>query len=302
MLMITICRYGEIFLKGNNRSEFERVLMKNIYLFMKKHGVMGTVYRLRNRILIDSEQRCDFLRFVFGIVSFSSSICVDAALSAISTAALSLLEERSFTTFAVAGQRLTKDASFTSRDINMFVGDAICATFGVRVCLGNPDIRVGVEIIDKYAYVFVDNISGPGGLPVGVSGRVAIYFDRAEAEAAALLMLKRGCDVVGLGIQKPELLMLSDYLPVPFSFSSASGLSDVCSWCAKNCIPLALGVHELEDISLNSDFSIPFFYPLIGLDKQVICDILYHQICTFRRNKEHEHLYRTHVGKEKHTL
>ena len=59
--MVLIARYGEIFLKGKNRKDFEVKLAQNI-----KKMFDVRVFRKRNRLLVEGEAD---LRRVFGLIS-----------------------------------------------------------------------------------------------------------------------------------------------------------------------------------------------------------------------------------------
>ncbi|MBW2963615.1 tRNA 4-thiouridine(8) synthase ThiI, partial [Candidatus Woesearchaeota archaeon] len=64
--MVLIARYGEIFLKGKNRLDFEKKLVGNI-----KKMFDVKVLRKRNRLLV--EEGVD-LRRVFGLISYSPAV------------------------------------------------------------------------------------------------------------------------------------------------------------------------------------------------------------------------------------
>jgi len=242
--MTIICRYGEIFLKGLNRPQFERALVTQI----KRKLGSGTVRSVRNRIFVDG---CDAqkLQTVFGLSSLSSAIAVPIELDEIAKAALSLLLERKFTTFCIAAQRITKTGGYSSAELNIAIGDAIRKATNGTVNLDNPDVTIGIEIINDTAYVFTERLTGPGGLPVGVSGMVTVWMDDPYAELAALLMCKRGCTVRGAGTVQRKFPILSnyisdfDYVAAPFeSFS-----------------PIVRGTLAPEG------FNIAELYPLIGM-------------------------------------
>jgi thiamine biosynthesis protein ThiI len=193
---VVICRYGEIFLKGQNRGSFERTLAATIKKRMCDYGVVGKVRLCRNRILIETEYSCDFLQAVFGIISYSLAHAVPFTddLHLIIAEAKRMLSLRSFDSFKVHAKHLTP-LSVTSLHINQQVGAAIVEQFGARVDLEKPSVVLGIEIIDSTAYVYTSTHAGPGGLPVGVSGTVRV-LDGPFARLAALLMMKRGCSVL----------------------------------------------------------------------------------------------------------
>lgn len=190
---VVICRYGEIFLKGQNRGFFERTLAATIKERMRKSGVTGEVRLCRNRILIETDDRCDFLQAVFGIISYSPAhaVAFTEDLHSIIAKGIQLLAFHSFDSFKVSAKHLTP-LSVTSLHINQQVGAAIADHFGARVDLDEPSVVLGIEIIDTTSYVFTETYAGPGGLPVGVSGGVKV-LDGPYGQLAALLMMKRGC-------------------------------------------------------------------------------------------------------------
>lgn len=196
--MVIICRYGEIFLKGLNRSSFEHTLVNNLRSELKAHNITCPTNNLRNRILIETEQPGTFIEHVFGITSFSSAQRVPLDISAITNAILSVLQSRSFTTFRISAQRLDKNFKLTSQEINKQVGNDVVKALNKKVNLTKPDIDVGIELIGGSAYIFTETIPGPCGLPVGVSGNVLVFLDSPHASLASILMLKRGCTVVGV--------------------------------------------------------------------------------------------------------
>ncbi len=269
--MVVLCRYGEIFLKGGNRSFFERLLVSSITAFMERDHVPGQVLSLRNRIVIETDDYCRFLSRVFGIISFSPVVRTPfnpqfPQLDQIVDAAVSLLSSRSFSSFKVRAQRLTPAGQLSSIQINERVGAALVERFGVRVDLEEPSITVGIEIIDEYAYVFVDTCPGPGGLPVGVSGTVIVLMDERYAELSALLMMKRGCEVVGAGNKVREFSILDFFIPSGFRFIPLhSGL--VLDTIAQSVGALALvASSHVRDISLNTQ--LPILNPLAGMNEE----------------------------------
>ncbi|MBS3138140.1 hypothetical protein J4207_00375 [Candidatus Woesearchaeota archaeon] len=257
--MLALCRYGEIFLKGNNRSFFERALVKSIL-----RNVNSKVRSVRNRIFVTTENP-DELRTVFGLTSFSPATPVSTDLTEIMSVALSLLKNRTFSTFAVRTQRLTKQGK-QSNEINALVGDAIAKATAARVDLNNADITVGIEIIDDKAYVFTDRIQCPGGLPYGVSGTVYVRMDDEYAELAALLMMKRGCAIFGIGTKKET--------PVLRRYHSDFAHLNISS--NDTLVPIVRGL-------LSEDFNTSkiSFYPLIGMTEQDVEQRLaaYARIC-----------------------
>ncbi len=79
-------------------------------------------------------------------------------------------------------------------DIERTIGAAICEQTGKTVSLKTPDVTVYIEVLSKEVYCAADKIEGPGGMPVGVSGKVACLLSGGiDSPVAAYRMVKRGC-------------------------------------------------------------------------------------------------------------
>jgi thiamine biosynthesis protein ThiI len=82
----------------------------------------------------------------------------------------------------------------TSMDIERAVGAAVCDTLGKKVSLKHPDLTVYLELLSKEAYCATEKVQGPGGMPVGVSGKVTCLISGGiDSPVAAYRMIKRGC-------------------------------------------------------------------------------------------------------------
>ena len=196
-----VVHYHEIGLKGRNRGFFERRLVRNLESALDTAAYEG-IDVLSGRFVIktDAEPSEDVLSAVattFGVASFAPTLVVEADIGAITDAALGLLAPKSFASFAVAARRATKELPFSSRDINVQVGASIQEATGAAVNLGSPDVTVHCEVVGRRALVYADRFGGPGGLPVGVSGKVAVLLSGGiDSPVAALRMLKRGARAV----------------------------------------------------------------------------------------------------------
>jgi thiamine biosynthesis protein ThiI len=85
----------------------------------------------------------------------------------------------------------------TSQKVNEAVGDAVNNATGWKVRLNRPDVTIYVEIAEKNTYIYAEKLEGPGGLPVGVSGRaICLLSGGIDSPVAAWYMMKRGCPVV----------------------------------------------------------------------------------------------------------
>jgi thiamine biosynthesis protein ThiI len=82
----------------------------------------------------------------------------------------------------------------TSMDIEKSLGAAVCDRTGKKVSLKNPDLTIYIELLSKEAFCSAEKIEGPGGMPVGVSGRIACLISGGiDSPVAAYRIVKRGC-------------------------------------------------------------------------------------------------------------
>jgi thiamine biosynthesis protein ThiI len=199
-----IVHYHELALKGRNRDLFEDQLVRNIQQALKGVGTTR-VEKLRSRIRvvmspeIDAASIQDRLRRVCGIANFSLAHAIPLDLAAphldeLSAAVIEELRPKSFSTFRVTAKRADKRLPMTSMAIERAVGAAVCDALGKTVSLKNPELTVYLELLTKEAYYATEKVQGPGGMPVGVSGKVACLISGGiDSPVAAYRMIKRGC-------------------------------------------------------------------------------------------------------------
>ena len=82
-----LLRYGEIFLKGKNRSMFERKLILNI-----EHIAKVKVKHLRSRLVVDYFANHIILKKIFGLVSYSPALKIETNVEEIKKWSLKLLK------------------------------------------------------------------------------------------------------------------------------------------------------------------------------------------------------------------
>jgi tRNA uracil 4-sulfurtransferase len=206
-----IVRYNEIGLKGKNRSCFEKKLVHNI---LDVCGDKCTAVRHRGRIILTKGLggKTINLENIFGISSFSPAFLVKKQetdwiediwqniRSAFQKSPYKTSDNFPFNSghhkFRISTRRVTKTTTQDSTEINTLIGSRIVDLTGWKVDLKNYDVEIGIEIIKDNAYIFYENIAGPGGLPVGVTGTVLIMPGSTENMLdCALKLLKRGCNV-----------------------------------------------------------------------------------------------------------
>lgn len=199
---VLLIHYGELALKGKNRELFENRLVDNIRIALGADRDWD-VKRLYGRIVVmlDNEAEIDLLakklQNVFGIANIAPAIEVKPELNVIEKAALDIVNDKDFKSFAIRARRPEKGHPFSSQDIGTKVGAAVQNASGARVDLTNPELTVGIIVMKQRAFVYADQIKGPGGLPAGTSGKVACLISGGiDSPVACWRMMKRGCSPV----------------------------------------------------------------------------------------------------------
>ncbi|MGE5398324.1 MAG: tRNA uracil 4-sulfurtransferase ThiI [Chitinophagales bacterium] len=196
-----LIRYGEIGLKGDNRGFFEQTLVQNIQFDLK--GLDYNITRSSGRIMVrtdgDNDEIIERLRKVFGIVSVSPVKTTGLNLDAIINACSEVIEVNDVKTgtFKVETRRANKNFPMTSPEVSSQVGGALLARHGyLKVDVHDPDVTVSIEIRNKEASIYSSYIPGPGGLPVGVSGKGLLLLSGGiDSPVAGWMSMKRGIKI-----------------------------------------------------------------------------------------------------------
>ncbi|MGX9708708.1 thiamine biosynthesis protein ThiI [Laceyella sediminis] len=198
-----LVRYGELALKGKNKAEFEDRLVKNIRDKVRRFpGVQ--VNKTHGRIFIEFGEQAvepilEEVSQVFGLVGISPAIRVASDWEEIKGAVRELVESQrdAVRTFKVNSKRANKTFPIGSQEMNHRLGGYLLGMFPqLKVDVHNPELTVHVEVRGKYSYVYGNDINGPGGLPVGVSGRVMLLLSGGiDSPVAGYLALKRGAEL-----------------------------------------------------------------------------------------------------------
>jgi len=199
---VLIVRYAEIHLKGLNRPYFERSLVKRIELALQP--LPADVAREQGRIFvfgIPAEQipeAAQKLTRVFGIHSVSPALAAEKEWDAVVAAAKQIVGEKlaalDHATFKVYARRADKRFPLRSEEICRTLGGLLLEAFpALTVDVHKPDFYVGVEIRQNQAFVFTDELSGAGGMPVGCNGHAMLLVSGGiDSPVAGYMIAKRG--------------------------------------------------------------------------------------------------------------
>lgn len=197
-----LIRYHEIALKKGNRAYFTDLLKRNVIAAVKDLGVQEA-RSLPARLLltlkrdIDEATAKERIGAVFGVANFSLVERTDRDIEALRARVVDALPGAPFASFRIDTQRGDKSFPLTSPEINRLLGAAVKEKSGVRVDLDKAEFTVFVEILPRDAFFGFNKIPGPGGLPVGATGRVASLISGGiDSPVAAYRMMQRGCRLI----------------------------------------------------------------------------------------------------------
>ncbi len=202
-----IVHYHELALKGRNRDFFEQRLVRNLRLALKDLRIRR-VESLQGRIRItipaqvSPEQVSERLRRTCGVANFlmTESVPLELStsdLSELKEAAQRLVAQEDFQSFRVTAKRADKRFPLTSMDVEREIGGHLCEVTGKSVKLKQPDLTLYIELLTHEAHLAARKITGPGGMPVGTSGKVACLLSGGiDSPVASYRMIKRGCKAV----------------------------------------------------------------------------------------------------------
>ena len=209
MYNVVLIRYGEIVLKGNNRSKFEKKLVDNIKYALREEDVKITFSQARlyvePRDPLDLDRIVNKLKKVFGIVSLSLAVKIESDWEKIKETAVKLMEEENLgKTFKVEARRGDKSFPLQSMEIAKEVGGYVLSKVkGLKVDVSNPDTLLSIEVRED-TYIYLNKIPALGGMPVGTNGKgLLLVSGGIDSPVAGFMLARRGVEIDALHFFSP---------------------------------------------------------------------------------------------------
>ena len=198
MREILLVRYGEVFLKGQNRPFFLRKLVDHVKEAVRE--VKGHVWLSDGRIYVsdytDQDEAIRRVTRVFGIHSVSPAIEMEKDdFSAICEQAAKMMSVKTGT-FKVLARRSDKRYPMDSPAIMREAGGYILEHVPhLTVDVNKPDHEIYIEIRGM-AYLSVDRYMGVGGMPMGTNGKACLLLSGGiDSPVAGFMIAKRGVEL-----------------------------------------------------------------------------------------------------------
>ena len=209
-----LIKYSEIGIKGKNRYVFEDALCRNIREAVGRCDGEFEVTKERGRVYIevlsdyDYDEVIETLGRVFGIAAICPVVLVaDKSWDNLCNEACRFVEEqyadRNFT-FKVEARRSDKHYQYTSPEIGIELGAVLLERFPeMQVDVHDPQVRIHIEVRDR-AYIYSRVIPGPGGMPVGTSGKAMLLLSGGiDSPVAGYMISKRGVKLEAVYFHAP---------------------------------------------------------------------------------------------------
>lgn len=212
MYNVLLIRFGEISLKGNNRSYFVNHLIRNIKWALKETAKIK-INRTYGRIYLSTdnnsmERVIDRLKMIPGIVSMSPTAVIPVDYEDLKNTSLEVIRDAIQhypTTFKVETKRPNKNFPMISPEISREIGAHILSSIDnsdgsvLTVDVHQPDHTLHIEVRKDNIYVYTRVIPGPGGFPVGSSGKGLLLLSGGiDSPVAGYLGMKRGVKLEAL--------------------------------------------------------------------------------------------------------
>ncbi len=203
-----VVRYGEIFLKGKNRGDFEKKLLRNIKIITGQ-----TQAKLcAGRIFMPYWQDHTSLRRVFGLTSYSCALRVEKKMETIITHVDEIVRDQNYIPL-IAAHRSDKNFEVTSPEITKMIATHLHEIFPSYKFDDTKTLTV--EIQHGGAYLCAEKLYCSGGLPTGCDGQVLLLVEDTQSILAGLLCMKRGMNAIPVAFCEKDVSLLEQFSASP---------------------------------------------------------------------------------------
>lgn len=205
MNRLIMIKYGELTTKKANRKFFINTLDNNIKNILK--GIDYQIKKDRVRMYIESNDIdlvAQKLSKVFGIHGIVICHKVNNNIEEIENKVLELIKNEKGNTFKVETKRADKSFPIHTMEFNSKIGGLVLKNTNLLVDVHNPDIKIHIEIRMEGTFIYLNEIRGIGGYPVGIQGKGMLMLSGGiDSPVAGYLALKRGVDLECLYFESP---------------------------------------------------------------------------------------------------
>ncbi len=213
MKKIVLLKYGELVLKGLNRSYFDNLLLRRVRALLKAMGGTYETDYAQSTLCIRGGEDADMdavaarMKKVFGVASVCVGYECEKDMEAIHRTLAAHASEllRGASRFKCVAKRSDKRFPLGSPEICAECGALLLSLLpGLTVDVTDPEVCVTIEIRDRAAFVHGGGEKGAGGMPVGSNGRALLLLSGGiDSPVAGYMIAKRGVELDGLYFESP---------------------------------------------------------------------------------------------------
>lgn len=260
MKEVILCKYGEIILKGANKSSFESILLREVRRRAAHVGHFDVSYA-QSTVCIeplseaeDVDEMFRQAKRVFGFVGVTRAAVAEKTVEDICRVAVEYLPPMlaGKTRLRVEAKRSDKRFPLKSPELAGEVGGALLDVMpNLKVDLTNPDVTVRIEVRDHAAYIHAGQEKGAGGIPLGSGGRGLLLLSGGiDSPVAGYRMARRGLALDALYF---ESIPYTSELAREKVFSLAKIMTEYCGRIRLHVISLTKIQEQLRD-SCDEDY------------------------------------------------
>ena len=252
---ILILKYGEVVMKGLNRSYFDSLIIRRVkQLLADCEGEFKLDYSQSTLCIYgdedaDMEDAAQRMKRVFGVAAVCHAWRCEKDVEAIRATVAEHIDELigDAKTFKCDGRRSDKKFPLTSPALSAEIGGTVLSLKPyLTVDVKNPDVVVRLEVRDKYAAVHGGGEKGAGGMPVGSAGHGMLLLSGGiDSPVAGFLMAKRGLTLDALYFDSP-----------PYTGQAAAEkvealASKLCAYCGRIFLH-TISLTEIQETLMSS--------------------------------------------------
>ncbi len=196
-------RYGDLSLKGRNKSQFKKSLNDQLRYKLKGLNVKfeaqhDLIYIKLNDTPV--EDVIGIVKTVAGLSSYSKVVKIEYDLDHIANKAIEIINKETkgkHTSFKVETKRADKTVPLTSQEITQQLARKILTQVdNLTVDVHHPQMTFYVEVRRDATYLYVDRIPAMGGFPVGMGGKGMVLLSGGiDSPVSAYMAMKKGLEV-----------------------------------------------------------------------------------------------------------
>lgn len=206
-----LIRFAEVFLKKGRRAWFLAKLKSSLERQIRNAGD----FKVRDGhdffLIVKKDAKGQNLPFfnlddtltaaldrTFGIASYAPCRIVSRDIEVLEQEVIDIADSdvAVASSFRIDATRSDKSYPLKSVEINIRLGNIVNERTKVKVNLKTPDVTIHCVILHNEAALFTRVSKGPGGLPIGSSGKVILLLSGGiDSPVAGYRMMRRGCEI-----------------------------------------------------------------------------------------------------------